>query len=49
MALRNGAINKMVSTPHIPLAHQCMCGIILRTNGSTNENITAMVAMDSIE
>ena len=33
----------------MPLAHQCMCGIIRRTKGSTNENITAMVAMDNME
>ena len=38
-----------VSNPHIPFAHHSMWGITLRMNGRKNENIMAIVAIESIE
>ena len=49
MALRNGAIMDTVTSPQMPLAHQCMPGMMLRTKGRKNMNITAMEAEERIE
>ena len=46
---QEGAMIIMVSTPHIPFAHQCMPGIKWRTKGRKNVNIRAMAAMDKME
>ena len=49
MARRNGAMNITVSTPQMPLAHQCMPVIMRRMNGRKNVNIRAIVATERIE
>ena len=49
MALRKGAIMDTVTSPQMPLAHQCMPGMMLRMNGRKKVNITAMAATERME
>ena len=49
MALRNGAIMDTVTSPQMPLAHQCMPGMMLRMKGRKKVNITAMAATERME
>ena len=49
MARRNGEMKRTVVKAQMPFAHQCMPGMMLRTKGRKNMNITAMEAEERIE